>query len=207
MAFDDIGYMLFVQVLGMTEYPGQPFTGIIVRDLILFLLVPTIFIIFVVYILLGRLAVQARKIRLLLGLGIYLFILAGGYYRVFALLAGPYFIVLIFILGVLYFIPTHFRVQGGGMPGRSVGGHGYSEEAFASMSRSQLEEARVRTTSMIRNLDNEIREARKQTGDEREDARLSDLRMERVRLKARLDDIDEQLQIVSSRKVRKRMGL
>ncbi len=121
MAFEDIGYLLFAQFLGMTEYPGDPFTGNIARDLILFLIVPTIFIIFVVYILLGRLAVQQKQIRLLLGIGVYLFILAGGYYRTFALLAGPYFIFLIFILGLIYFIPSHFRVRSRAMPGGSVG--------------------------------------------------------------------------------------
>ena len=122
MAMEDIGYLLFSQFLGMTQYPGAPFTGNIARDLILFLLVPTIFIIFIVYILLGRLAVKAVKIRLLLGVGIYLFILASGYYSAFALLAGPYFIFLIFILGLIYFIPSHFRVRGGGMPGGAAGG-------------------------------------------------------------------------------------
>ncbi len=115
---EDIGRTLFTELLGMRNYPGSPFSGSIINDLIMFLIIPTIFIIFVVYILLGRLAVQARGIRILLGIGIYLFIVAGGYYSVFATLSGPYFIFLIFILGLLYFIPSHFRVRGGGgMPG------------------------------------------------------------------------------------------
>ena len=114
---DDIGRTLFVELLAMRNYPGAPFTGNIINDLIMFLIIPPIFIIFVVFILLGRLAVAQRGIRLMLGIGIYLFIVAGGYYNTFALLAGPYFIFLIFILGLLYFIPSHFRVRGGGMPG------------------------------------------------------------------------------------------
>lgn len=198
MAFDDIGYMLFVQVLGMTEYPGQPFTGIIARDLILFFLVPTIFIIFIVYILLGRLAVQARKIRLLLGLGIYLFILAGGYYRVFALLAGPYFIVLIFVLGILYFIPTHFRVQGGGMPGRAAGRHHDEGEERAL---SGLPNRILVLLDMDQALDPAERKLLKQ--------KLEDLEERRDRILAqgpaereariRLDDIQEQIQAIERR--------
>src|SRR3989344_2608533 len=131
MALEDIGYLIFSSFLGMTEYPGAPFTGNIARDLILFLLVPSIFIIMIVFVLVGRLAVQQKKIRLLLGVGIYMFILAGGYYRAFALIAGPYFIFLIFVLGLIYFIPAHFRVRGGGMPGRSTGrggGGNYSDK-------------------------------------------------------------------------------
>lgn len=116
----DIGRIVFLELLGMRNYPGSPFTGNIINDLIMFLIIPTIFIIFVVFILLGRLAVHQKGIRILLGIGIYLFIVAGGYYGTFALLAGPYFIFLIFILGLLYFIPSHFRVRGGGMPGRGA---------------------------------------------------------------------------------------
>lgn len=109
----DIGQLIFADILGMTIYPGSPFTGNLVRDLIMFLFIPSVFIIVFVIVLLGRLAVGALtgKIRLLLGIALYLFIIAGGYYSVFALLAGPYFIFLIFILGLLYFIPSHFGAR------------------------------------------------------------------------------------------------
>lgn len=201
MAFDDIGYMLFVQVLGMTEYPGQPFTGIIVRDLILFFLVPTIFIIFVVYILLGRLAVEAKKIRLLLGLGIYLFILAGGYYRAFALLAGPYFVVLIFVLGILYFIPTHFRVQrGGGMPGHAAGGRHYESED-EERATSQFPRWVLSALNADQELDPYKRKKLKE--------KLEDLEGRREKIlsygpperesKIRLDDIQLQIQAIERR--------
>lgn len=131
---DDIGRTLFVELLGMRNYPGAPFTGNVINDLIMFLIIPTIFIIFVVFILLGRLAVTQKGIRLMLGVGIYLFIIAGGYYNTFALAAGPYFIFLIFILGLLYFIPSHFRVRGGGMPG----GAGATLEGTESSLAKQL---------------------------------------------------------------------
>ena len=126
MAVDDIGYLIFVQIFGMTEYPGAPFTGDILRDVVLFVLIPSVFIILFVYMLLGRLFLPSQsKLRLLLGVSIYLFIWAGGYYRTFALLAGPYFIFLIFILGLVYFIPAHFGIrQEGGVAGGGVGGRG-----------------------------------------------------------------------------------
>lgn len=126
MAYD-IGISLFVDLLGMTQYPGQPFTGNIYRDLIMFLIVPTIFIIMVLYIMSGRI-IPNRNFRLMIGVGAYLFILAGGYYSFFALLSGPYFIFLIFILGVLGYLGSHFRTHGGG-GGYSRGhGHSYAEE-------------------------------------------------------------------------------
>ncbi|HLD49143.1 MAG TPA: hypothetical protein VJB11_02165 [archaeon] len=109
MAFEDIGYTLFVEILGMTQYPGQPFTGEITRDLIMFLLVPSIFIILVLYMTVGRVVATAHiRIRILVGVGAYLFIIAGGYYPAFAYLAGPYFLFLIFILGILFFFVEHF---------------------------------------------------------------------------------------------------
>jgi hypothetical protein len=119
----DIGEMLFVDILRMSSYPGQPFTGNIFQDLILFLIVPTIFIIMVLYIATGRI-IPDKKIRVMLGVGAYLFIVASGYYSAFALLAGPYFIFLIFILGLLGFILGHFRAGGGGGGGGHYSGGG-----------------------------------------------------------------------------------
>src|SRR3990167_8378639 len=125
----DIGQTLFVELLGMTQYPGSPFTGNIYKYIIMFFIVPTIFIIMVLYIMSGR-VIPNRNFRVMLGVGAYLFIIAGGYYSFFALLAGPYFIFLIFILGVLGYLGSHFRSHGGGGPysrgGGYSGGGGYS---------------------------------------------------------------------------------
>jgi hypothetical protein len=106
----DIGSILFVEILRMSQYPGSPFTGNIYRDIIMFFIVPTIFIILIVYMMVGRvLPPEYGKMKVMLGLGAYLFIIAGGYYPVFALLAGPYFIFLIFILGLLFYVMEHFK--------------------------------------------------------------------------------------------------
>ena len=117
----DIGTLIFSEMLGMTMYPGQPFTGNIYRDIIMFLIVPTIFIISILYIMTGR-VLPNGKFRLMIGVGAYLFIIAGGYYSFFALLAGPYFIFLIFIIGVLGYLGKHFSTGGGGYS--KGGGHG-----------------------------------------------------------------------------------
>ncbi len=117
---EDIGTLIFSQLLGMTQYPGSPFTGNLFRDLIMFLIVPTIFIILVIYTLSGRIVPAQVRLRVLLSIGVYLFIIAGGYYPVFALLAGPYFIFLIFILGILFYFMGHFtgqRPRAAGPPG------------------------------------------------------------------------------------------
>lgn len=132
----DIGEILFVDLLKMTTYPGSPFSGNILNDLIMFLLVPSVFIILLIYMILGRLFAVTpgaqQKFRILVGVTIYLFILAGGYYQMFALLAGPYFLFLIFILGLFYFVFGHFGVQRGAGPYRSGG-------AFRSDSLSSSE--------------------------------------------------------------------
>src|SRR3989338_2521728 len=131
MAYD-IGTSLFVELLGMTTYPGSPFTGNIYRDLIMFFIVPTIFIIMVLYIMSGRI-IPNRNFRIMLGVGAYLFIIAGGYYSFFALLAGPYFIFLIFILGVLGYLGSHFRSHGGGGGGRYPGTGGGENKRLKHM--------------------------------------------------------------------------
>ncbi len=113
---EDIGELIFVQLLGMMQYPGSPFTGNIFRDLIMFLVVPTIFIILVIYSMTGRI-VADPKLRMMLGVGAYLFTIAGGYYSMFALLAGPYFLFLIIFMGLIYYFAGHFTgraPQGGG---------------------------------------------------------------------------------------------
>jgi hypothetical protein len=51
---------------------------------------------------------EQQKLRALVAVGAYLFIIAGGYYSVFAYLAGPYFLFLIFVMGLLFFLLEHF---------------------------------------------------------------------------------------------------
>lgn len=110
----DIGEILFRDILQMSAYPGSPFTGNIFQDLVMYFLVPSVFIILIVYMTVARIIPSGmRKMRLLLGITVYLFIIAGGYYQAFALLAGPYFIFLIFFLGLIYFVIEHFRGAGG----------------------------------------------------------------------------------------------
>lgn len=126
MVAEDIGSIIFTQILQMKEYPGAPFTGNIMNDLIMFMIVPTVFIIIIVFMASGRIVHGHSKMRLMLGVSMYLFIIAGGYYSAFALLAGPYFIILIFLIGIVGFITGHFRSGGtyGGAGGSYSGGKG-----------------------------------------------------------------------------------
>ncbi len=116
MPLEDIGSLLFVDILKMTsEYPGSPFTGNIVTDLVMYFFLPTIFILMVIIMLVGRIFPPGLKnLRVLLGIGVYLYIIVGGYFQFFALLAPIYFMFLIFVVGILYFILEHFRGGGGG---------------------------------------------------------------------------------------------
>jgi len=118
----DIGELIFRDILRMTEYPGAPFTGNIINDLVMMLFIPSVFIIIVVYTLVGRLTPHP-KLNLLLSLAFYMFIVFGGYFRIFALLAGPYFLFLLIIMGLLFFFLGHIGLRrGAGMPGHAAGG-------------------------------------------------------------------------------------
>ncbi|MDI6721768.1 MAG: hypothetical protein QMD85_05220, partial [Candidatus Aenigmarchaeota archaeon] len=97
----------------MSQYPGSPFTGNIFNDLIMFFFIPTVFIILVVYLMVARVLPPAYKgLRFLLGIAAYLFIIVGGYYSMFAYLAGPYFLFLILIMGLLFYFTQHFHRTG-----------------------------------------------------------------------------------------------
>ena len=79
---------------------------------------------------LGRLLHTAyTRLRLLVGITTYLFIIAGGYYQVFALIAGQYFVFLIFILGLLFFFLEHFKRGGPAAAGAPKAGGTYPTEA------------------------------------------------------------------------------
>lgn len=200
MAFeDDIGNIFFREILQFTEYPGSPFTGNIINDLIMFFIVPTIFIVVVVYITVGRLFPPEgmfSRLRLLLGVGMYLFIVAGGYFRVFALIAGPYFIFLIFIMGLLYFFIEHFTGRRGGGTAAAAPGGGAPGAAglahYENMPRRDLLIEKDRINAMMRAVNEEIRDAEKG----KMETRLSELRQQRATLKSEMHEIETQLNVM-----------
>ena len=110
----DIGSLIFRDILKMSSYPGSPFSGNIINDLVMFLFIPTVFIIVIIYTLAGRLT-DNTKIDLLLSVAFYLFIVFGGYYSIFALLAGPYFLFMLIIMGLFMFFLGHFGLRRGGL--------------------------------------------------------------------------------------------
>lgn len=120
----DIAYILFVEILKMTQYPGGGFTGNIINDLIMFFFIPMVFIILFIYILLGRIVYGVTWLRALLGIAIFLFMVVNGMFATFAILSGQYFYLLIVILGGLYFIPSHFGARPAGMPREGLSGGG-----------------------------------------------------------------------------------
>lgn len=149
MPLEELASTIFIEVLGMTQYPGAPFTGNVIRDIIMFLFIPSVFIILFIYSILGRLfsgaAGTQQKLRLLVGIAIYLFIVTGGYYSTFAYFAGPYFVFLIFILGLIYFIPGHFGFR------HEATGH-YPESVGRKHAKGMT------PTKQIANLEQEIKD-------------------------------------------------
>ncbi len=136
----DIGTLLFVEILGMTQYPGSPFSGQIINDLVMFLFIPTVFIIVVIYTLVGRLT-DSSKIKLLLSIAFYLFIVFGGYYSMFALLAGPYFLFLLIVMGLVFFFFGHFGLRRGSETSGGGGGSGRTSMATGAVAESHAQAA------------------------------------------------------------------
>jgi len=125
MAAFDIAELLFREILRMNEYPGAPFTGDLIRDIVTYFFVPTVFLIAVIYFATGIMFGPSwRGFRLLFGLAGFMFVIVSGYFSVFAYIAGPYFFFLIIVVGLVYFIARHFRrptlSEGGGGPAKPL---------------------------------------------------------------------------------------
>lgn len=110
VAAQDVGEILFRDILRMNAYPGPPFTGRIFDDLVMFFFVPSVFLIVVIFTLAGRLTDDTR-IKVLLGITFFLLVVVQGLFVVFAMLAGPYFLFLLFFLGLFMFFVGHFGVR------------------------------------------------------------------------------------------------
>ncbi|MFH1631349.1 MAG: hypothetical protein ABIA21_04000 [Candidatus Aenigmatarchaeota archaeon] len=112
MAFEDIGSFIFRDILRVYEYCAgcKPFTGEPVTDLVLYLFIPMIFVILIIYMLLARMFPEGYKgIKLLMGIAVFLFIVFSGLFSIFIYLSGPYFIFLLAIVGVAMYLFSHFR--------------------------------------------------------------------------------------------------
>lgn len=142
--------ILFKDILRFTQYPGAPFTGDPTYDLVSYFFVPMVFIIFFTYMLLGRIVTnKIAWLRMLLGAALFMYMIVNGWFAIFALLSGSYFIFLIVILGGFYFLPSHFSVRhsgGGGGGGGSAPTGGYvtgdiqrGQETFNRMQRGEHE--------------------------------------------------------------------
>jgi hypothetical protein len=150
MAIGDIGYFIFYEVLGISQYPNSPFSGNIVIDLIMRLFLPTVLVIMFIYALLGFIHLRNAKLRVLMGIAFYLFIVAGGYFSFFVLMSDFYFILLIFVVGLIFFLPSHFGYKrqneaGGGahnLPASAVSG-GAATASHAEAAASLLNAIQV----------------------------------------------------------------
>ncbi len=140
MVNGDFGALLFRDILRFTQYPGAPFTGDILQDMVNYFLFPTVFIILFIYVILGVLFTKAQaKFRLLVGITLYLVIIVNGWYGTFALF-GQFYILFLLLLGVFYFLLTHFGIRiGGGGGGGKVPGTGEGTEKQLKLLKSRRE--------------------------------------------------------------------
>jgi len=120
MATLDIGTILFVEILGIAQYPGSPFTGNIIQDIVLYFFVPSVLLILVIYMATIIVVPGQARLRLLFGIAAYAFVIAGRYFAIFALSAASYML-LVILFAILLFVFRHFRSSDDGGP-RSGGG-------------------------------------------------------------------------------------
>ncbi len=193
-AQQDIGELLFKDILKMSQYPGAPFTGNIVNDLVMFFFIPTVFIILIIYTLAGRMTDNA-KIDLLLSVTFYIFIVFGGYFGMFALLAGPYFLFMLIFMGLFMFFLGHFglRRAGGGRAPSLPSGGGNRYAHFETLSRQDLKVEQDRVKNDIKAIERELHDAGKMGGDPQ---RLGELRVRKATLEGELREIETQLNVI-----------
>lgn len=168
MVNGDFMEILFRDILRMTQYPGAPFTGDILQDLVNFFLFPTIFIILFIYVTLGVLFTKPQaKFRLLVGITLYLVIIVNGWYSAFAIF-GQFYIVLLILLGIFYFILAHFGIRIGGGGGKVPG-----TETEAPRTLKLMKSRREKIEEELEVLEAKLAAA-KQKGDAEEAGRLQE---------------------------------
>ncbi|GEM_PF-2388727 len=210
----DIGEMLFREILGMSAYPGSPFTGNIFQDIILFFFVPTVFLIIFVYVASGIIvAPENTKLRLLFGIAIYAFIIASRYFEGFAIFASQFYFIFVIVIGLVYFLGRHFRRPGGGgtmaYEGRRGGAMPYSAQPaqhphFESMSRRDLEQAEKRVRLEQKSIDDQIRKLEGLKDNVAAKTDIGPLLARKTQLDLELDEIRHQKSFVE--KSRDKMG-
>ncbi|MAH43505.1 hypothetical protein CL614_07370, partial [archaeon] len=85
-------------------------TGNIMEDLVMLFFLPVLIMILFVYVLITDLKILQDKkaVKFLFGVGAVLFIVFGGFYELLAMVTKTYFIIMIFLLGIFYFVVGHF---------------------------------------------------------------------------------------------------
>jgi len=110
----DVMEYLFVEILKWPGYVSYV-TGNPIEDLVMLFFIPSALIIIFVWVVLNGLGIlqDNKKMQLLFGIILFLFIVFSGYFGVFASLAKSYLIFIIFVYGILYFVFAHFRGRKG----------------------------------------------------------------------------------------------
>jgi hypothetical protein len=189
----DILSVFFKNALQMPQYPKEPFTGGALYDIGIFFILPTVFIILVIYWLLSAVVrpgniVERAPVRLLIGFAVYAYAVASGFYAIFALIGGTYPFLLIVGLGVSYYFIPHLGI---GRPAATL-----KEEHNRTTNGSEEQKGILEIMKEIRIVNNDIRMANERLtfahakGYDREAAelvkRLDELEDKRTELEKRL---------------------
>jgi len=208
MADFDIGTLLFRDILRVTfTSSGNP-----INDLVMYFFIPTVFMILFVVIITGKLPYLQNnsKMRLLFAIAVYLYIIFGGYFQFFVSLSGPVLMILIFFLGILWFIGGHF----GGKKGMPGGGGGSQQPQhyasagaagryahYENMGWQDLRVEEKRIEADIKSVNDQIKESHRN----KEAGRLEELRGRLAMLTGELNEVRVQKDV--AKKTARRFGL
>ena len=195
----DIGYLLFVEILQITEYPGSPFTGNPMVDIVEFFIIPTILMIVFIDVILKSLPITGKMgaaTKMFFGVAIYLYLIVGGYFKIFALLAGPYFLFMIFIIGGLYFLGAHFgRGQGIKSIGNETSGPNFLP-AIISNELKEMEEKKLlleKQLAEIQMQENEAKNNLKLSPTKDAQLALNEIYREKREMQKQLKEIEKEI--------------
>jgi len=113
----DIGSILFRDVLQVDVYPGSPFSGNIINDLVMYFFIPLALMIGFVWVIMDDLPFlrDSGRMKILFTLVFILFIVFSPYRLFSAFVQGaPVYIIFVIFIGFFWFIGRHFRGPAGG---------------------------------------------------------------------------------------------
>jgi hypothetical protein len=162
-------------------------TGNFADDFIFIIFLPSIFLIAFIYFVSHVVLKGHRGISILLGIGMYVYIIFAGWYSVMVSIARFYFPFII-IFGVIAFLFGHFRFGGKGGGGQQRGGFSSLVSAFRGTPRErEIKDTLKQINAALSSLKNDLNKATDPMEKLAISQRISRLKSQKEQYEAALD--------------------